>query len=184
MRLCLIAAASENHVIGRGGQLPWRLSADLRRFKRLTMGHCLIMGRKTYESIGGPLPGRVSVVLTRRLNPSAGGGDGDRAEEPPGGGRVLHASSLDGALALLPASGMERRQTFVTGGGEVYRIALPRADRIHLTRVHTAIHDGDTFFPAIDRRVWTLTESAPQAADEKNEYGCTFEIWDRRPAAS
>ncbi|MEM9187066.1 MAG: dihydrofolate reductase [Planctomycetota bacterium] len=171
MKLSLIVAASENQVIGRKGDLPWRLSADLRRFKRLTMGHCLIMGRKTYESIGRPLPGRVSIVLTR--GPGGWGlGEGAAPEA------VLCAGTLEEALALVSTTAMARDEAFVTGGGEVYRLALPHADRLHLTRVHTTV-DGDATFPEIDPAEWRLVESERRPADEKNEHDHTFEVWDR-----
>lgn len=167
MKLSLIVAASENHVIGRDGELPWRLSADLRRFKRLTMGHCLIMGRKTYESIGRPLPGRVSIVLSRAE------GEIQMAED------LIHAGSLDDAVSLVATTTMSHDEAFVTGGGEIYRVALTRADRIYFTRVHTEI-DGDATFPELDQNEWRLTASDSHRADEKNEFDYTFEVWERR----
>ncbi|MEM6331131.1 MAG: dihydrofolate reductase [Planctomycetota bacterium] len=176
MRLSIIVAASENGVIGRGGDLPWRLSSDLRRFKRLTMGHCLIMGRKTYESIGRPLPGRVSIVLSRA-----------DSRQPTADG-LLYARSLDEALSLasttamshdaMSPDAMSQDGAFVTGGGEVYRLALPHADRVYLTRVHATV-DGDATFPTLDASQWRLTEAERHAADEKNEHAFSFEVWDR-----
>lgn len=166
-RLSLIVAASENNVIGRDGDLPWRLSSDLKRFKRLTMGHCLIMGRKTFESIGRPLPGRVSIVLSR--------GEGGRGKAEG----VLTATSLNEALALVVTTKMSHDQAFVTGGGEVYRLALPRADRVYLTRVHATI-DGDATFPKLDPNEWRLVKSEEHAADEKNDHPVTHEVWQRR----
>ena len=167
MKLSIIVAASENGVIGSQGDLPWRLSADLRRFKRLTMGHAMIMGRKTYDSIGRPLPGRVSIVLTKRRE-----GGGQRSED------VLVAGSLEEATKLVATTEMDQEEAFVTGGGEIYRLALPEADRIYLTRVHTQV-DGDATFPDVDWNAWRLIESEKHAADEKNEFDCTFEVWQR-----
>lgn len=166
MKLSLIVAVSENNVIGRDGDLPWRLSADLRRFKRLTMGHCLIMGRKTYESIGRPLPGRVSIVLSRA--------DGRQLTTDS----VRYAGSLDEALSLVATTEMSHDGAFVTGGGEIYRLALPCADCLHITRVHTTI-EGDATFPDIDWNDWRLIESERHSADEKNEFDYTFEVWER-----
>lgn len=168
MRYSLIVAMSENRVIGRAGELPWRLSADLRRFKRLTMGHHIVMGRKTYESIGRPLPGRVTMVLTRR------------EDYDPGHHAVLVASSLDQAVALLPTTAMEQGELFVVGGAEVYRLALPEAWRLYRTVIHAA-PAGDTYFPEIDPQAWTLLESRGYPADAKNEFACTHQQWQRNP---
>ncbi|MEN1679354.1 MAG: dihydrofolate reductase [Planctomycetota bacterium] len=167
MKLSLIVAASENNVIGRQGDLPWRLSADLRRFKRLTMGHCLIMGRRTYESIGRPLPGRVTIALSK-----AEGGRG-KSES------LLWASTLDEAVSLVGSTSMSHDEAFVTGGSEVYRLALPHADRLHVTRVHATV-EGDATFPEVDWNDWRLLESEGHAADEKNEHDYTFEVWERK----
>ncbi|QDU87177.1 Dihydrofolate reductase type 3 [Pirellulimonas nuda] len=163
-QISLIAAVAENGVIGRGGELPWRLSSDLRRFKRLTMGRCLIMGRKTYDSIGRPLPGRVSLVLTR--SPGASEVEG-----------LSYVDSLDAALARLPQTGMKTDEAFVIGGAEVYRLALPRADRIYLTRVHAEV-EGDALFPEVDWDAWELVESEPQDAGPKDEFACTHEVYE------
>jgi dihydrofolate reductase len=136
----LIAAVAENRVIGAGNRLPWRLSADLKRFKALTMGHTLIMGRKTFDSIGRPLPGRTTIVVTR-----------DRGWTREG---VVAAHSLDEALSR--ASG----EIFVAGGGEIYAQAMARADRLYLTQVK-ARFDGDAFFPPIDPAIWHAVERDP-----------------------
>ena len=160
MRLSLIVAVSNNRVIGRGGQLPWRLSADLRRFKQLTMGHHLIMGRKTYESIGRLLPGRTTIVVTRQPEYTVPGG--------------LVARSLDEARQL--AAGDD--EAFVIGGAEIYGLALPLVERIYFTRVDTTVA-GDTFFPELLETDWRLAASEVHSADEKNEYDYRFEIYDR-----
>lgn len=167
LRLSIVVAASDNGVIGRDGELPWHMPADLGRFKRLTMGHCLVMGRKTYESIGRPLPGRVSIVLSRSpdWSPNAEG--------------VLVAKDLDEAVRLAAsAPDMDCSEAYIVGGGEVYRQALPRADRIHLTRVHTTL-EGDAYFPKLDTNDWQLTDSKERAADDRNEHACTFLTYDR-----
>jgi len=166
-RTALVVAVSENGVIGRDGDLPWRLPADLARFKRLTMGHAMIMGRKTFDAIGRPLPGRVSIVLTR-----------DRAWRAIHD-EVIAAESLDNALDYArQTEGVASDPALVIGGGEVYRLALPRADRVYLTRVHARV-EGDATFPELDPGEWRLTSAEEHPADEKNEHACTFEVWDR-----
>ena len=163
MRVSVIAALADNGVIGRDGDLPWRLSADLRHFRRLTMGHHLIVGRKTWQSIGKPLPGRTMLVLTRSGRPL----------EPPGAEAV---ASLDEALARAAAAGDD--EAFIAGGAEVYRIALPRADRLYLTRVH-ANPAGDVRFPSYDAARWRLVESWDRLPDARNPCRLTFETYDR-----
>ncbi|MDY7231972.1 dihydrofolate reductase [Hyalangium rubrum] len=139
MRLSAIVAMAANRVIGANNQLPWRLPADLARFKRLTMGHTLVMGRKTYESIGRPLPGRAFIVVTRQ-----------RDFAPPG---VKVAHSVDEALALAPADD----EVFIAGGAELYAQTLGRLDRLYLTRIERDF-PGDTYFPEVDLSQWTLLE--------------------------
>lgn len=131
-RVVLIAALDRNRAIGKANALPWRLAEDLARFKRLTLGHPVVMGRKTYDSIGRPLPGRDNIVVSR-----------DRSLAIPGATVV---GSLDAALAAAGAAD----QVYVIGGGEIYALALPRADRLELTEVETAIA-GDAWFPAWKR---------------------------------
>jgi dihydrofolate reductase len=155
MSLSIIVALSENHVIGSGNQLPWKLSADLKRVKSLTMGHHLIMGRKTYESIGRPLPGRTNVIITR---------NGSYAPE----GCVV-VNSLAAALELAK----EDSEAFVFGGGEIFREALPLVNKIYLTKVHCMI-DGDTHFPELNSSDWTELEREEFKSDEKNEYDYSF----------
>lgn len=135
MTVILIAAVGRNGVIGRDNDLPWRIREDLQRFKQLTLGHTLVMGRKTYDSIGRPLPGRRTVVVTRQPGWSAAGVD------------VVH--SLEDALTY-------DGHLYVAGGGEIYRQALPYADHLELTEVHQS-PDGDVTFPAIDAADWTET---------------------------
>lgn len=167
----LIVAAAENHVIGRGGTLPWHLPDDLRWFRRTTMGSTLIMGRRTYESHGKPLPGRRSIVLTRQSD-----------WKPPGDPeavrkRVRVAPSLEEAFALC----REEDHVFVIGGEEVFRAVLPRADRIYLTRVHAEV-EGDTRFPHLDPANWTLTSQERHCADDRHEFPFSFEVYERRRA--
>jgi len=163
MSLSILVAVAENGVIGRGGDLPWHLAADLRRFKRLTMGHTIVMGRKTWESIGRPLPGRRMVVVSRQA--------GYRAD----GARVV--SSLQEALAVAREAGDQ--QPFVVGGGQIYQQALPLASRLYLTRVRVGVA-GDTHFPAYRTEDWQLVESEPHDADARNDYPFRFELFERR----
>jgi dihydrofolate reductase/ketosteroid isomerase-like protein len=161
--LSLIVAMTRDDVIGRGGQLPWRLSADLKRFKALTMGHSLIMGRKTFDSLGRVLPGRTNIVITRQQN----------LRLPEG---VLVAHGLDEALALASDDG----SPFVIGGAEIFAQVLDRVERMYVTWVEAAVA-GDTRFPAWNRAQWRLAGQEYHAADDKNEHAYTFAIYDRRP---
>lgn len=157
--LSLIVAMSENQVIGKDGGLPWRLRSDLVRFKKLTMGHTLIMGRKTFESIGRVLPGRRTIVVSRTVTAFAG---------------VDTAKSLEEALVMA----QQDTEPFVVGGGEIYRQALPLAGRIYLSRIHQIV-DGDTHFPAIDFERFKLRQNDEIPASEFDEHAHTFQIWDR-----
>jgi dihydrofolate reductase len=161
MRLSLIVAMTRGGVIGHRGGLPWRLSADLKRFKSLTMGHHLLMGRKTFESLGRVLPGRVSVVITRQSG----------FPLPPA---VLRANDLESALVLAAADD----EPFVIGGAEIYRLAFPHVDRLYVTWVEADI-PGDTFFPPVDWSQWREISCEPHSADEKNEYATLFTVYDR-----
>jgi dihydrofolate reductase len=160
MILSIIVAMARNRVIGQGGQLPWKLSADLQRFKRLTMGHPIIMGRKTYESIGKPLPGRRSIVISRNPN-----------YRPEGAETV---TSVEEAIQRAEVSD----ETFVIGGGEIYSLVLPRANRLYITAVDTE-SEGDTFFPVIDEQQWQLVEESSHPADDKNRFPMRFLVFDR-----
>lgn len=158
MEITLIAAVDEGGVIGVDGEMPWHYPADLERFKRLTMGHPVIMGRVTYESIvaglGGPLPGRTSVVLTRSPDAVATVSDGetDGSEADAHETVVRVATSVEEALGQARETGTD--EVFVAGGATVYAQFLPRADRLELTEIH-ASYDGDTWFPDWDREEWT-----------------------------
>src|SRR3954453_13187296 len=150
MRLSLIVAMTRLGVIGRGGQLPWKLSADLKRFKSLTMGHHLIIGRKTFESLGRVLPGRVSVVITRQTDRNF-----------PEGGLVAHSQTQAIELA---AGDME---PFIIGGGQVFEQAIPRADRLYVTSVAPDV-EGDVRSPPPPWTQWRAFPSAPHSPAEKN----------------
>lgn len=163
MNLSLIAAMSENRVIGRGGKLPWCLPADLKRFKSLTIGHAMIMGRRTFESIGRPLPGRRSIILSRS------------EKYRPSGTSVV--PSLQDALALVDSE----VEIFIIGGAQIYQLAMPLADRIYLTIVH-AVLDGDAFFPSVDLEQWRLIDWQRYEADDVNEFPYTFCRYDRASA--
>ena len=156
--LSLIVAMSAGGVIGRAGQLPWKLSADLQRFKRLTMGHPLIMGRRTYDSIGRPLPGRTTIVVTRQPQPACSG--------------VLIAHTLPQAYELAKND----VEAFVIGGGEIYRQALPDVTKLYVTLVHADI-EGDTFFPDIDWSQWQLVDESSHPSDERNTFATTFRVY-------
>ncbi len=165
---CIVAMAA-NRVIGRDGGLPWRLPADLKRFRRATTGHPIIMGRRTWESIGRPLPGRTSIVVTRRPD----------YEVPEG---VLIAGSLSEALAAA-AEAEGSGTVYVIGGATLYAEALPRADRLLLTLVHDS-PAGDVDFPPLDEQDWTLVEEEERPADEKNAHDLTFLTYERAPVSS
>jgi dihydrofolate reductase len=158
--LSLVVAAAENGVIGRDNALPWRLSVDLRRFKALTLGHTVIMGRKTFESIGKGLPGRRNLVVSR--NPEF---------RPAGATRV---PSLEAALSAAGPAG----EVFVIGGADIYRQALPLAERIYFTLVH-ARPEGDSRFPLPEQPDWRMVSSEMHAADEKNDFPTEFRVYDR-----
>ena len=161
MSISLIVAASTNNVIGRDGDLPWRLPEDLRRFKRLTIGKPIIMGRATHESIGRALPERQNIVLTSRTD--------------------YQARNCD--VAASPAAALDlagdAEEIMVIGGGQIYRAFLPHAQRIYMTRVHETI-DGDTFFPELDQAAWQLRESQDLPASEDHPLRSTFEVLERR----
>lgn len=159
-RLSLIAALDENGVIGRDGDLPWHLPKDLKRFKRLTTGHTMIMGRRTYESIGRALPDRRSLVLSR-----------DASFQAPG---IEVVGDLDAALETAA----DDDEIFVIGGHDVFRLTLPRARRLYLTRVHAEV-DGDIFFPQLDLSRWRLIEDVSHPGDERHTYAFSFRTYDR-----
>lgn len=165
--IVLVAAVGENGVIGADGDMPWRLPSDLKRFKRLTLGHPIVMGRKTFQSIGRPLPGRTNIVVTRDGGFSAAG--------------IEVATSIAGALAAARAAALRdgAGAVMIVGGGEVYAATLAEADRLEITRVHAA-PPGDTRFPAIDPAVWIETGRESPARNEADSDGITFLSYRRR----
>jgi dihydrofolate reductase len=163
MTIALIAAASLNNAIGKDGKMPWHLPNDLKYFKNITWAMPVIMGRKTFESMDKPLPGRKNIVITRQGN-----------YKPEG---AVAVPGLNDALFL--ANEMDVKQMFVIGGGEIYRMAWEKAKRIYLTRVKIEVPDADTFFPEIDPQEWKLLSRKDAGADEKNLYPHSFEIWER-----
>ncbi|MBN2501526.1 MAG: dihydrofolate reductase [Anaerolineales bacterium] len=162
MKISMLVAMGENRAIGHEGELPWRLHEDLKRFRMLTMGHHIIMGRKTFESIGRSLTGRQMIVLTRDPNFSALG--------------ETVAHSLDEALAIAQKRG--DHEAFIIGGAQVYADALDQIDTIYLTLVH-AEPEADTFLPAYDEAAWQEVSSERHAADERNQYAFTFKTLER-----
>ncbi len=162
----LVAAASENNVIGRDGGLPWRLPDDLAHFKRLTMGHAIIMGRATYEESGRPLPGRTNIVITTRED-----------WKPEG---VQTARSLEHAFEIADAA-HPHQDRMVIGGGQIYRLALPLATRIELTRIHAQVQ-GDTTFPELGE-CWVETARSDHPADDRHAHAFSFLTYTRNPTA-
>ena len=166
VRLSVMVAAAENGVIGRDNSLPWHLPEDLRYFKRVTMGKPVIMGRRTFESIGQPLPGRANIVISRN------------ARFSPQGVKVV--ASLDEALAyaegLALVDGLD--EVVVIGGAEIYRLAIPRADRLYITVVHASV-EGDTLLPPIRWADWRETGRERRTAGGGNPYDYSFVVYDR-----
>ena len=169
MRLSLIVAMARNRVIGREGGLPWHISADLRKFKAVTMGKPMIMGRKTFESIGRPLPGRTNIVVTRR---------GDFQAE---GTIVVHAFDEARHKAAEIAQADDIEEIMVIGGAEIYSIALPIADRLYLTEVKSDA-SGDTLFPAFDHADWRENDRV-DCPPEGETPGYAFVVLDKQRAA-
>ena len=171
MRIALVVAMTPERVIGKDGRLPWRLPADMRHFRRLTMGHPVIMGRRTYESIGAPLQGRTNIVLSREEGLAVPGGLVARTSE----------QALALARAALVASGTEGPgEVMVIGGATVYEAFLPQAVRLYVTLVEAHL-EGDTFFPILEPTDWLEVERSEHPADERNPHACAFLILERRP---
>ncbi len=160
MRISAICAMSENRVIGKNNKLPWHLPADLQHFKKITMGNPILMGRKTYESIGRPLPGRLNIILTHNTHYQAPG--------------CVIVSSIEDALNAAK----DYQELFIIGGATIYQELMPLTQRIYMTKISQYI-EGDTFFPAIDPTQWQQVECIDQASDTKNPYQFSFVIFDR-----
>ena len=156
--IVLVAALDRNHAIGKGNDLPWRLPGDLKRFKALTLGKPVLMGRKTAQSLGRALPGRTNLVLTRS------------GQAPFDGMRAVR--SIDEAMQV--AREQSATELCVIGGGEIYALTLPFADRLELTHVETEVEDADAFFPAFDALEWTAVSRHAHAADERHAFAFEF----------
>lgn len=169
IQIALVAAVAENGIIGRDGDMPWRLRDDLAWFKKVTLGKPIVMGRKTFLSIGKALPGRPNIVVTRQTDFSVA--------------NVQICHELDTAVALARGLAKDDQQSeiCIIGGGEIYQQMLARADRLYLTRVHAQI-DGDTLFPTLNPDDWAVTPAGTSGADERNSHACSFFIFDRKPS--
>ena len=163
MEKCIIVAIADNNAIGRNNELLWHISEDLRFFKRTTLGSPVIMGRKTFESIGRALPGRVNIVVSRGFST---------------GEEVEVVNSLEDAFAVAEDTNLEK--CFVIGGGQIYAQALDFADRLVVTHVHTVIEDADTFFPAINPGIWNVVQRSEMFTDEETGYQFEFVEYEKR----
>jgi len=161
MTLTLIAAAAENNALGKDNQMLWHLPDDFKRFKKLTSGHHIIMGRKTFESLPGMLPNRTHVIITRQSDFKAEG--------------CIVVNSLDEALAACP----EDEEVFVIGGGEIYKQAIDKAYKIELTRVYGISPEADAFFPEIDAAKWMMMDEVFHPKDEKHVYDMVFQTYNK-----
>ncbi len=180
VRIVLIAAASENNIIGIDGGLPWRLPDDLKHFKRETIGRPVVMGRKTFDELfGKPLPDRVNIIVSRTLKEAPGAIVKPSLDEAIEYAGSLLAESLSAQAESHAHPQAPPPEICIIGGGEIYRQCLPRATHITLTRVH-AVVEGDTTFPDFDRAEWTLDRSEHHEADARHAHAFTIEWWSRR----
>ena len=163
INISLVVAAADNNAIGKNNQLLWHLPNDLKFFKNTTWGGVVIMGRKTFESVNKPLPGRLNIVITTNPNWNHE--------------TVKTAGSLEQAIEIAKAEHF--KEAYIIGGGEIYKQAMPQADIIYLTRVH-APFDADTFFPEINTNDWQLMHKDDVSRDEKHTYDYSFERWERK----
>ncbi len=165
MRISAIVAMANNRVIGKNNDIPWYLPADLKYFKKVTLGHHVIMGRKCFESIGRPLPKRTNVIITRNLFYMSSG--------------CLITHTLEEALQI--AKDNQEAEAFIIGGAQIYELAMPYLDRIYLTEVDLEV-DGDVRFPELDMGQWNLLSEEAHQADEKNKYGYVFKVLEKKEA--
>ncbi len=161
IKLISVAAIAENNAIGKNNDLVWHLPDDFKRFKALTSGHYIIMGRKTFESFPKPLPHRTHVIITRQ----------DQYQAP---GHLV-VNRLDEAIAAIPKN---EEKAFVIGGGEIYKQAMSRVDQLEITHVHTTV-EGDTFFPEIDAKHWKVVEETHHPKDERHQFDFTYKTYVR-----
>lgn len=162
MKLSLIWAMDRNRLIGNQNALPWRLPADMQWFRKQTMGKPILMGRKTFESIGKPLPKRINIILSRQKDLKIEG--------------CTVVQSLDEAKAAVP----DANEIMVIGGAEIYALLLPHADQLYITQIDESF-EGDAWFPAYDSKLWHRIEHESHQADEKNPHNYHFEVWQRNP---
>ncbi len=162
MTISLIVAAATNNAIGKDGRMPWHLPNDMKHFKNITWGMPIVMGRKTFESLGKALPGRKNIVITRQ--------PGWKAED------VITVKNIEDALFVVKES--DAKEAMVIGGGEIYKLLFDKARRIYLTRVE-AEPEADTFFPSLNPEEWHLMSQQNYEADEKNAYNYSFQVWER-----
>ena len=164
-RILIVVAVAENGVIGADGDMPWRLSSDLKRFKEITLGKPMIMGRKTFDSIGKALPGRTTIVITR-----------DATWQSEG---VVLVSSLEKALELAAQCPGGDEAISIVGGGQIYALAMEHADELHVTHVDAA-PEGDTVFPEIDPKIWNVDSSLDVPAGEKDSASTRYVVYSRK----
>ncbi len=162
MIISLVVAAATNNAIGKDGQMPWHLPNDMKHFKNVTWGMPVVMGRKTFESLGKVLPGRKNIVITRQPGWNATG--------------TVAVQKIEDALFV--AKQTDAKEVMVIGGGEIYKALFDRAKRIYLTRVE-AEPEADTFFPSLHPKDWYLISQKNHEADEKNDYNYSFQVWER-----
>lgn len=164
MIISAIVAIAENYAIGKDNQLPWHLPEDLKFFKRTTMGKPVIMGRKTYDSMGKPLPGRLNIIISRQKS----------VDLPEG---VLLYDDLNAALERVEQDGTE--EAFIIGGGQIFEVSMNLLDRLYVTAVDTVIEGASAYFPHIDHSHWKLVWEEGHQPDEKHKYAYTFQKWER-----
>ena len=166
MTISLVVAAAENNAIGKDNQMLWHLPNDLKYFKNITWGLPILMGRKTFESFGGgkPLPGRANLILTHNKN-----------YHPAG---TVVVNNLDDVFFFVNEN--DFNELMVIGGGEIYNLMLPKANKIYLTRVHHSFTDADAFFPLIDEKKWIKKSVQDFAMDDKHQYAYSFEMWEKK----
>jgi len=163
MKIAMIAAVAENHVIGKDNQLLWKLSADMKLFRTYTTGHHVIMGRKTFDSLGKPLPNRSNVIVTRQMDYMVEG--------------AAPCTSLAEAIDI--AEDGEETEVFIIGGAEIYRLGMYMADTLYISHVHASF-EGDAFFPQIDPSIWELKDKTAYQKDEKNQYDFDFCVYQKK----
>src|SRR5699024_4324554 len=163
MRLSAITAIAQNNIIGKDNSLPWHLPADMKFFKKTTMGHPIIMGRKTYESFKKALPGRTNIVITRQKDYTLTDAI------------VVHSLKA----AIEEAKAIEKEETFILGGAEIFKLSLPLIQRIYITRIYEEF-EGDVEFPSFEVKDWEMIGIEPHEPDKKNKYYYAFQLWERK----